>query len=79
MKRREFMRNLMAAGAGTFAAAFYGEVPDELDGVCPVVAGYGARDRVYGEHGQRLERRLEALGVAHDVVTYPDAGHSFMG
>ena len=25
MKRREFMRNLMAAGAGTFAATFYGD------------------------------------------------------
>jgi carboxymethylenebutenolidase len=60
------------------AAAFYGEVPGDLGGVCPVVAGYGARDRVFGENGHLLEQRLRELGVAHDVVTYPDAGHSFM-
>ena len=60
------------------AATFYGDVPDDLDGVCPVVAGYGARDHVFGGHGVRLARRLDELGVAHDIVTYPDAGHSFM-
>lgn len=60
------------------AAVFYGDAPDELEGICPVVAGYGGRDRVFGENGRRLEQRLEALGVAHDVVTYPDAGHSYM-
>ena len=26
---------------------------------------------------QRLQRHLSALGVTHDVKTYPDAGHSF--
>jgi carboxymethylenebutenolidase len=28
--------------------------------------------------GERLERILTAVGVAHDIKSYPDAGHSFM-
>jgi len=60
---------------------FYGETPataDELRGVCPVVGGYGGRDRIYAPQGARLVRHLEALGVPHDVRTYPDAGHGYM-
>lgn len=63
------------------AAVFYGEVPEtaqELAGVCPVVAGYGGRDRLFGAQGHRLADHLKALGVPHDVRTYPEAGHSFM-
>ena len=63
------------------AAAFYGEVPEraaDLRGVCPVVAGYGGRDRMYGKKGHLLERHLSFLGVPHDVKTYPNAGHSYM-
>ena len=43
-----------------------------------MVASYGGRDRVFGAGGPRLEAALTGLGVDHDVVTYPDAGHSFM-
>ncbi len=60
------------------AAAFYGDVPDELEGICPVVGGYGGKDRIFGKGGDQLAKRLEVLGVTHDVVTYPEAGHSFM-
>jgi len=63
------------------AGVFYGEVPktpEELRGVCPVVAGYGGRDRIFGPQGVRLERLLTELGVSHEVRVYPDAGHSFM-
>jgi len=63
------------------AAVNYGEVPRDqsrLDGVCPVVASYGANDRVFGRHAaERLQRHLAALGVPHDVKTYEGAGHSF--
>ena len=63
------------------AAVNYGTVPAErsqLDGVCPVVAGYGGRDRLVGRNmAERLERHLSALGVPHDVKTYDGAGHSF--
>jgi carboxymethylenebutenolidase len=63
------------------AGVFYGDVPasaDELSGVCPVVAGYGGRDRLFVRQGRRLEDHLTALGVAHDVHVYPDVGHSYM-
>ena len=63
------------------AGAFYGDVPktaDGLRGVCPVLGGFGGRDRVFAPQGERLERLLTELDVPHDVVVYPDAGHSFM-
>lgn len=64
------------------AAVNYGVVPEErsaLDGSCPVVASYGARDRVVGPPmARRLEKHLEALGVPHDVKTYEGVGHSFL-
>ena len=76
---------LWAAGAGPavrVAAPFYGPVPDEperdLAGICPVVASYGGRDRFFRSMAGRLEVGLSALGVAHDIKVYPDAGHSFM-
>jgi carboxymethylenebutenolidase len=63
------------------AAVNYGVVPSErsqLDGLCPVVASYGGRDRVVGRKmAEQLERHLSALGVPHDVKTYDRAGHSF--
>lgn len=63
------------------AAVNYGDVPRDrsrLDGVCPVVGSYGAKDRVFGRGAaERLERHLAALGVPHDVKVYDDAGHSF--
>jgi carboxymethylenebutenolidase len=63
------------------AGAFYGDVPataDGLAGICPVLGGYGGRDRLFAPQGARLERLLGELGVPHDVKTYPQAGHSFM-
>ncbi len=63
------------------AGAFYGDVPKtaaELRGVCPVLGGFGGRDRIFAPQGVRLERLLGELGVPHDVKVYPDAGHSFM-
>jgi carboxymethylenebutenolidase len=63
------------------AAVNYGMVPSDrslLEGVCPVVASYGAKDRVVGRKmAERLECHLEALGVPRDIRTYPQAGHSF--
>lgn len=62
-------------------ATFYGDVPKDiraLRGIPPCVAGYGGRDRVFAPQGRRLVRHLEELGVEHDVVEYPDAGHAYM-
>ncbi|MBE0608052.1 MAG: dienelactone hydrolase family protein [Dehalococcoidia bacterium] len=73
---------LFAAKAPLGAAAvFYGDVPKDetpLEEVCPVVAGYGGRDAVFGRFAARLEDHLTVLGVENDVKVYPDAGHSYM-
>ena len=63
------------------AAAFYGAVPREaeaLDGICPTFAGYGELDTRFASQPPRLERRLTEIGVAHEVIVYPGAGHSYM-
>jgi carboxymethylenebutenolidase len=49
-----------------------------LTGACPVVGSYGAKDPGTRGAGERLARILTAVGVDHDVKTYPDAGHSFL-
>jgi carboxymethylenebutenolidase len=62
-------------------APFYAAVPDDrdaLDGICPVVASYGGRDRIFGGHAERLTAALTERGVEYDVRSYPEAGHSFM-
>ena len=72
---------LYAAGADVQAVApFYPAVPDadRLEGICPVVASFGARDVVFAPGADRLEASLTRLGVDHDIRTYPDAGHGFM-
>ena len=75
---------LLMAPSGNFdvSAPKYGEVPDDavdvLAGSCPIVASFGARDRMYRGHAAKLETALGALGVDHDVKEYPDVGHSFM-
>jgi carboxymethylenebutenolidase len=51
---------------------------DAFAGACPIVGSYGAKDPGNRGAGERLERILSAVGVDHDVKTYPDAGHAFM-
>ena len=74
---------LMTAAKGFDAAApNYGPLPrspaDVLRGACPVVASYGRRDLVVRGAAADLEKVLTEVGVTHDVVEYPDAGHSFL-
>ncbi|WP_205315549.1 dienelactone hydrolase family protein [Nonomuraea lactucae] len=75
---------LLAAGRGLFDAASvnYARLPRDLDGAvagaCPVVAGYGGRDRTLKGAAVRLEAALDRAGVVHDVKEYPEAGHSFL-
>ena len=63
------------------AANFYGAVPDrqeELEGICPLLGGFGERDSRMAKQARRLEEDLTAMDVPHDIRIYPDAGHSFM-
>ena len=70
-----------ARGGVKVASVNYGTVPkdrSQVEGVCPVVASYGGKDRMFLSHAKRLEDHLTALRVDHDVKIYEDAGHSFL-
>lgn len=69
---------LGARGQVDVTAPNYGLVADELGASCPVVASYGARDRVFGRSAEKAVRLLSAAGIDHDVKLYADAGHGFM-
>ncbi len=71
---------LLLGKTGLFrvAAPFYGQVPQKLDGICPVVASYGAKDRQLVKDAARLEKELPTLGVPYDMKIYPQATHGFM-
>lgn len=72
---------LVGASRGFDASApYYGQLPaDEsiLDGACPVVASFGAKDRTLPGAAEKLETALAERNVTHDVKEYPEAGHSF--
>jgi carboxymethylenebutenolidase len=55
----------------TYSAAF-------LDGACPIVGSYGARDRANRGTADKLNQVLDELAVAHDIKEYPGAGHAFL-
>jgi carboxymethylenebutenolidase len=63
------------------AAPNYGRLPADLsvlDQACPIVASYGARDRLFKGAAAQLATALTERGIRHDVKEYPDAGHSFL-
>lgn len=64
------------------ASVNYGQLPRDLEqaleGACPVVANYGAKDRTLRGAAARLEAALTNLGIEHDVNEFPTAGHAFM-
>lgn len=74
---------ILAARPGFEAASVnYGPVPSDVEallaGACPVVGSFGGRDYTLKNAAPRLRTALRANGVDHDVVEYPDAGHSFL-
>jgi carboxymethylenebutenolidase len=75
---------ILAAGRGFDASApNYGAAPADLravlDGGCPMVGSYGAKDgKAIRDTPERLESTLTELGIDHDIKTYPNAAHSFM-
>jgi carboxymethylenebutenolidase len=52
--------------------------PGFLQGACPIVGSFGAKDRTLRGAAARLEHALSALGIEHDVKEYAGAGHGFM-
>ncbi len=74
---------LLLAPRGVFDAAApnYGTLPKDVDTLrqsCPVVASYGAKDRMLPGAAAKLEKVFTDGGIPHDVKEYPDVGHSFM-
>jgi len=45
---------------------------------CPIVASYGAEDRLLPGAAAKLENALSASGVVRDIKEYQGVGHSFM-
>ena len=62
------------------AGVYYGEIRSrkELERACPLVGGYGGKDRTFAPKGRKLIEMLNALGKEHDIKMYEDAGHSFL-
>jgi carboxymethylenebutenolidase len=64
------------------AGVFYGDPAnrerDDLARACPMVGGYGMKDRTLRGKAPRLVATLDELGKEHDIKLYPDAGHSYM-
>ncbi|WP_221497694.1 dienelactone hydrolase family protein [Pseudonocardia eucalypti] len=74
---------LLAPGHGFEASSVnYGGVPKDaesfLDGACPIVGSFGGKDTSLRGAAAKLDSALTANGVAHDVMEYPEAGHSFL-
>jgi carboxymethylenebutenolidase len=64
------------------SAPFYGtplprELSETLDGACPVVASFGARDLGGKGAPEKLQQVLDQKGITNDIKVYPHAGHSF--
>lgn len=72
---------VVAADGFDAASVNYGMIPADVDevlaGTCPIVASYGAKDRMSGGV-TRLAAALEAQRVDYDVKVYRHAGHSFL-
>lgn len=73
-----FAMVLAKTGLFQVAAPFYGPVPQSLEGACPLVASFGAKDKIMTRGAARLEAELQRRNISHDVKVYPDAGHAFM-
>lgn len=77
-----FCLQLAPRGLFDATAPNYGLLPKSLDALsrsCPVVASFGAKDRIVSRGtAAKLEATLAAGDVPRDVKEYPDVAHSFM-
>ena len=74
---------LLAPGHGYSASSVnYGRIPGDVDsileGACPIIGSYGAKDRGLRGAASKLEQACEHAKVPHDIKEYPGAGHSFL-
>jgi carboxymethylenebutenolidase len=73
---------LMTAQRGfSVAAPNGGHLPSDLsalDGACPIVASYGAKDRGLAGTAERLAAALSERRIPHDIKEHPGVGHGFL-
>lgn len=74
---------LLLASRGYDASAVnYGMMPKDVDaaleGACPIVGSFGAKDKQLAGATKTLQQVLTKKNIAHDIKEYPDAGHAFM-
>ena len=74
---------LLLANRGYNASAVnYGMMPKDLDavleGACPIVGSFGAKDKQLTGAAAKLELALTKKKIAHDIKEYPEVGHAFM-
>ncbi|MCV7200150.1 dienelactone hydrolase family protein [Mycobacterium angelicum] len=77
----QFALILSPKGFGA-SAPFYGtplprHLTEALDGACPIVASFGARDPLGRGAADRLRKITTANNITADIKAYPGAGHSF--
>jgi carboxymethylenebutenolidase len=71
----------MSAGAGWGAvSANYAHLPSHkaMNGIGPVIACYGSRDKTLRRAPSQLRERLASMGLGDSEVHVFDAGHSFL-
>lgn len=74
---------LVMSGKGFGASApFYGtplprNLERTLDGACPIVASFGAKDPLGRGAPEKLRETIAKKNIAADVKVYPGVGHSF--
>ena len=71
----------LAVGKGWGAhVSSYGHVPytPALEGIAPVMACFGGRDRSMRGVPALLRKRLAEVNVTPEILEYPEAGHSFL-
>lgn len=78
----QFVVQLSPGGLFDASAPNYGVLPRDLEPLkesCPVVASFGAKDRIVPRgSAARLESALAEGNVPRDIKEYPNVGHSFM-
>ncbi|MGO8936891.1 MAG: dienelactone hydrolase family protein [Mycobacterium sp.] len=78
----QFCLQLAPRGLFDVTASNYGLLPPELETLsrsCPVVASFGAKDRIARRgSAAKLEAELARGEVPRDIKEYPTVGHSFM-
>lgn len=77
----QFALVLSPKGFGA-SAPFYGtplprNLSETLDGACPIVASFGARDPIGIGAAAKLQRVVDEKDIPADIKSYPGAGHSF--